>query len=66
MRCWPKIDESDARLLAGNGLHVVVLAAWFAYVMGNSRGLPKESPTNMISLRSGDSEDDGGDAAHAE
>ena len=41
LRCWPKIDKSDSRLLAGNGLHVVVLAAWFAYVMGNSRRLPK-------------------------
>jgi len=66
LRCWPKIDESDARLLAGNGLHAAVLAAWFAYVRGNARRLPKESPTNMLSLRSGEGEDDGGDEADAE
>ena len=49
LRCWPKIDEPDARLLAGNGLHVAVLAAWFAYVTGNARRLA-ERITNEHAL----------------
>ena len=33
---FKRVEEADVRLLVGNGIHIPVFAAWFAYVMGNT------------------------------
>jgi len=53
---FKKLDEADVRLLVGNGIHVPVIAAWFAYVMGNT--IRREHPRVHRPLAPGSEEDE--------